>query len=269
MVLGVFLPLLVSFSPGHRSPACYPPASHCLALFASDNSAHSQCVEDGAAAIRVHRVAPGDAAVTAQLAALLVDAFYGRHRALNGPIAWVQRQVLEADVCNELGSRLRYYERAREQCLPHIGAVLAATTADGVLCGFLDIGRPKYSTAKGFRLPSHPSGGSTTVEESGEHEQELRAYVSNLAVGSESRRRGIGRLLMQECELEVRQWLPAQDYIWLEVSDSNSAAVSFYGSLGYERVGHTSGREIVKRQFSYTPELVQRGLLRKPLTHGG
>jgi len=210
----------------------------------------------------VHRVRPGDAVKTEQLATLLVDAFYGKHTLLNGPIAWAQRQILEADVRSELGSRLAYYELAREQQLPHVGAVLAATTAEGELCGFLDIGLPEF-TGQGFQLPSRPSGLQTVSERSVAEERELRAYVSNLAVGSESRRRGIGRLLMQECETEVQRWATPQEFIWLEVSDANAEAAAFYGSLGYERVGYTSGREIVKRQFSYTLERVQRGLLRK------
>lgn len=94
---------------------------------------------------------------------------------------------------------------------------------------------------------------------------EKRAYVSNLAVDIDMRRRGIGRLLMKASEEEVRAWVPSNRNIWLEVSLDNDSALRFYKSLGYEMVAGTSGREIVRRPFHYEMIQVQRGLMRKAL----
>jgi len=115
-------------------------------------------------ALTVQRVEPGDG-LEPELAKLLIQAFYERPTAFAGPIAWAQRQVITANVLADLSSRLNYYERAREQNLPHCGAVLAACLPGGEVCGFVDIGRPNYLLGKGtFALPPTPAGlGATQV----------------------------------------------------------------------------------------------------------
>ena len=218
--------------------------------------------------LTVARVARGHVDRMVQMASLLTDAFYGRRSLRGGPLAWAQRQVIEADVRNELVSRLEFYSLARELALPHQGAVLVAAEAAGPLdargapCGFVEVGLPAWSEGGGFQLPKHPRGAS------GAEPPELRAYVSNLAVDESARRRGVGRLLMHECEAEVRRWRPAQRRIWLEVTETNVEALAFYERLGYVRVGRSTGqREIVRRRFAYELTTVERIVFCKELEY--
>jgi ribosomal protein S18 acetylase RimI-like enzyme len=262
-----------------------------------------------------------------------MHAFYDRPSALAGPIVWAQRQVITANVQADLSARLRYYECARDQNLPHCGAVLAACRPDGAVAGFIDIGRAQYRRQEEvFCLPppptilghaaevcigSHEAGlcdgerrsgsdgsggsgmdgdcsngdGSSGCGEAGimgsgtvtgvadlcrghgseqscmttDSQFETRAYVSNLAVAVDSRRRGVGTLLMGCCEEEVRGWAAPEDEMWLEVTLDNEAALSFYTALGYELVSRSSGREIVRKPFHYELVKLQRGLMRKSI----
>ena len=55
--------------------------------------------------------------------------------------------------------------------------------------------------------------------------------------------------------------------MWLEVSETNDEALRFYDALGYERVGETVGKEVVRGRFGFESEIVRRGLMRKRLEY--
>ena len=60
-------------------------------------------------------------------------------------------------------------------------------------------------------------------------------YITNVAVSPSSRRKGIGRKLIEEL---IRHGEEKKLSFWtLEVRESNEAAISLYSSLGFEKVG--------------------------------
>lgn len=242
--------------------------------------------------VHIRRAEPGDDVQVKKLASLLMRSFYGEFAPSQGPVAWMQRGIIESDVVGDLSGRLKYYEEARERLLPHVGAIFVAE-AGGEVCGFADVGVSLYDAAKRqFRLPKRPEGvpppatfeGSSELREQGETwtdaaarpaadaPTQLRVYVSNLAVEESQRRRGAGRQLVAACEAEARTWAVEHvepevvSEVWLEVSRSNEAAVAFYARLGYELAEFTSGREVVKRRWSFEAVDVKRGLMRKVLS---
>ncbi len=64
------------------------------------------------------------------------------------------------------------------------------------------------------------------------------AEILTLAVGPKSRRRGFGRLLMEEAARRV--YRDRADAIFLEVDEANRAAVGLYEALGFRTVGQRS-----------------------------
>ena len=177
--------------------------------------------------------------------------------------------------------------------LRHLGAVyLAEDASTGDIVGFADVGVSLYNTrTRSFRLPKRPEGEPGYGTDAMSHLQ-CRPYLSNLAVDESFRRRGVGRLLVDACEAEARMWDSSAaastavtsagadamnsegvedgdarrfEQIWLEVSLNNDDALQFYRRLGYEFVGETRGKEIVRKRFGFESEEVKRGVLRKPL----
>ena len=65
------------------------------------------------------------------------------------------------------------------------------------------------------------------------------ADVHNLAVHSELRRQGIGRLLLQQVVIEARRQFSTQ--VMLEVRQSNIAAQKLYQSMGFVTSGIRKG----------------------------
>ena len=193
------------------------------------------------------------------VASLVMHAFYGPHKPLHGLVAWAQRRVIQANILDDLRERQAYYRSAKQNHSPHVGALLVASTQDGKVCGFLDIGMPAYCEEEntydlprlGASFPAAPL--------------KLRAYLSNLAVEPSARRSGVGTLLLNACETLVLDWDPCPEAIWLECSESNTVGLRFYESIGFERVGTAAGREIVRGPFSYDMTEVDRIVMRKPL----
>ena len=227
-------------------------AASCATLTAPTAVAPSPCL-----------IAPASVADTferKELASLLMSSFYGTPEAWRGPIAWAQRAIIEADVVNDLTQRLEFYAA-------NPGTVLTARDpASGALLGFADVGLSAYDVARSqYRLP-----GARADDEGGGGATVARPYLSNLAVDPESRKRGVGRMLVRACEEEVRGWgaldaEPEPTRVWLEVSEDNEAAVSFYERLGYTREGESLGREVRQRAFHFDVGNVRRLVLAKSL----
>jgi len=226
---------------------------------------------------------------TRQLTHLAISSFYGEGSPWDGPVAYMQRAIINQDVQDDLAKRLRYYEEARGRGLRHIGAIYVAADEDtGDILGFVDVGLALYHSRKRiFRLPQRPEGEPGYGTKAGAH-LTCRPYLSNLAVSTEQRRRGVGKLLVAACEREVTRWHvrehvnedhadghlgdrdesmnPAEEHcssLWLEVSRDNQPALLFYRRLGYEFVSETSGKEIVKKRWAFESEMVQRYVMRK------
>ena len=64
------------------------------------------------------------------------------------------------------------------------------------------------------------------------------AEILTLAVGPNDRRRGLGRMLVEEAAR--RAYTDRSESIFLEVDESNRSAVSLYEVLGFESVGQRS-----------------------------
>lgn len=60
-------------------------------------------------------------------------------------------------------------------------------------------------------------------------------YITNVAVGPEARRQGVGRALLHELAARVKAEKLA--FVTLEVRRSNAAAIALYESMDYEPVG--------------------------------
>ncbi|KAK3266608.1 hypothetical protein CYMTET_24782 [Cymbomonas tetramitiformis] len=60
-------------------------------------------------------------------------------------------------------------------------------------------------------------------------------YMANLAVQSDMRRQGLGRLLIDAAEQVATSW--GYSELVLKVEDDNAAALELYESMGYEEVG--------------------------------
>ena len=219
------------------------------------------CAADRSDGLTVRRLLPNNVGECRKLASLLVTAFYGEHAPLSGPLAWAQRGIIETDVETDLAARLRFYEAARSGEMPNLGAIFVAEEDDEML-GFVDVGLPTYNPSKRrFVLPK----GDAQVDTG--DDTELRPYVSNLAVEPAARNRGVGRLLMEECERELRRWELPYDELWLEVSLQNDA-VEFYRKMGYEQTAETAGNEVVRKAFHFELTKVKRAMMRKMVSAG-
>lgn len=70
-------------------------------------------------------------------------------------------------------------------------------------------------------------------------------YICNIAVKEKFRRNGIGNLLLEELENEVKR--QGGDFITLEVRQSNFSAIALYEKRGYVREG-------IRRSFYSHPD---------------
>ena len=93
-----------------------------------------------------------------------------------------------------------------------------------------------------------------------------RPYVASLAVASEARRRGVGRVLMGAAEEQVRQWGYRESA--LEVAVSNTDATSFYRRLGYRVTVPRSGTTsvCVRGRYWWSKRTVEKLVMRRALS---
>lgn len=77
--------------------------------------------------------------------------------------------------------------------------------------------------------------GEQVVGYAGMHEVLDEAYITNIAVREEYRRRGIARGLIERLFSECRDKMI--DYITLEVRESNVGAQTLYEKMGFEKCG--------------------------------
>jgi len=213
-----------------------------------------------------------------ELTRFMMDETYGTCRPLSA--AWAQRGVLDATADSDFFSRLEYYGNARAAGASR-GAIFIAERDDGAICGFADVGASLWLPGdQCFRLPQTAELqriAATGIGANGQRTPgvELRPYLSNLVVDTSLRRCGVGRRLMEACEEEATSWMDTccisgakacQD-IWLEVTTTNTAALKFYGALGYQTDGRTAGNEVIRdvNGGGFRMADVQRFMMKKPL----
>ena len=72
---------------------------------------------------------------------------------------------------------------------------------------------------------------------------------------------------MAACEEAASSWACAGAGMWLEVTTTNAAALSFYESLGYVRAGSSAGSEVLRDgDGGFRMAEVERCILRKDLS---
>jgi len=83
-----------------------------------------------------------------------------------------------------------------------------------------------------------------------------RPYLSDLAVHTEFRRRGVAKALIRRCEQQAMDW--GEDYLNLRVDKENDGGLKMYEDLEYEKQDHAyfgHGRDttiLLKRFFNLT-----------------
>lgn len=95
----------------------------------------------------------------------------------------------------------------------------------------------------------------------------LRPLLSNLAVSSEFRRKGIAKRLCREAEAAARSWGCSE--VWLKVDKENSKAMRLYRSLGYRPVAEDREAEVPQAgggrvRYRRTTNVAMRKDLRLP-----
>jgi ribosomal protein S18 acetylase RimI-like enzyme len=144
----------------------------------------------------------------AAVADIIMDAFYTEKS------TW--RRLYQLAELNRLQQNFPYTNTDLHQML----VAVVVGDSDERIAGFVDIDARPCQTK--IKLP--------------------RPYLSDLAVNSEFRRRGIARALVEECERFVQQLLPAPPVrggeLWIRVEETNDAAVAMYTKkLDYEITG--------------------------------
>lgn len=200
------------------------------------------------------------------LAIICCRSFYGEHKPMDSVniFASLQRALLFEEIVGDLSRRLvRYQSMSRTSDLG-CGRVLTAVDDEGTLVGFLDLSLTLYDTVGNEFLVSEGPG--LTLPRPG---MERRAYIANVAVSTEARRKGVAEKLMRQAEALALKWVDC-DELWLEVSESNLAAVSLYKKLGYEvKLLDPESKEVVRGPLGYSMEISPRLRFAKKLQRAG
>lgn len=168
-----------------------------------------------------------------ELATLCTDSFFGTHELADGPIIFVQRLLILMRVRKQLARRVGFEEEEDRECR----LVVAEDVRSGRLIGCLDLAVHVYDRdQQRFYLqvdtmPPTPGGPLGPFERS---KYAWRPYLASVAVAKAERRRGVARRLVAEAELVAKQW--GYNELFLEVAQSNEAALGFYSRAGYRKV---------------------------------
>ena len=77
---------------------------------------------------------------------------------------------------------------------------------------------------------------SRPLDKSKEKDGPPRPYLSDLAVHTGWRRKGVARALIQKCEEKAKTWKKCE--LYLRVEEKNQPALQMYHSLGYDAIPH-------------------------------
>lgn len=163
----------------------------------------------------------------ANIAQLLSNTFYQYRgwRSLFTPL-------LRMGLCYDLATRLQMPNPTKYQCLlaeaPH-----PTQAGMKLLVGTVEIG------LRSLTLPSLLAP--------------QKAYISNLAVKLDYRQRGIGQLLIRQCEGVAKTW--NQPEVCLHVRTDNAIAQSLYQKLGYEPNPQRSALSLDMQRYLLTKKL--------------
>ena len=125
-------------------------------------------------------------------------------------------------------------ESSSISCIDMDSGSTSTTTTTEQIIGFVDVDK---------RIGTHIS-------------EAPRPYLSDLAVHTEFRRKGIAKALIKRCEEQAMDW--GEDYLNLRVDQLNDGALKMYEDLEYEKQDHAyfgHGRDttiLLKRVFNLT-----------------
>ena len=203
-----------------------------------------------------------------ELATLCTDSFFGTHELADGPIIFMQRLMILMRVRKQLARRVGFEEEDRECRL-----FVAEDERSGRLIGCLDLAVHVYDRDQQRfyltvdTLPPTPGGPLGPFERS---KYAWRPYLASVAVAKEERRRGVARRLVVEAELVAKQW--GYNELFLEVAQSNEAALGFYRRTGYRKVkawkrgtAGAGAQVVTNTGFSWEISRADKYVMQKPL----
>lgn len=155
-----------------------------------------------------------------RLAEVLTDSFHPRQ----GTNRWTY-PLLKFGIYEDIKARLRAHA-SRYACLVAVVPVVTHNGEDSEIAGTVEL--TLRSTSWYFGAPQYP-------------------YISNLAVSTEYRRRGIAKQLLYQCEATAAKW--GFRKLYLHVLDNNQQARNLYQSSGYviQRIETTYGAWLFRR----------------------
>ena len=203
-----------------------------------------------------------------ELAVLCTDSFFGTHVLSDGPVIFMQRLQILLKVRAQLARRVGFEGDDRECRL-----VVAEDARSGRICGCLDLAVHLYDRDQERfyltidQMPETPGGPLGPFER---NRWAWKPYLASVAVRSADRRRGVARRLVSEAELVAKQW--GYNELFLEVAQSNDAALGFYRRTGYRKVkafkegtAGAGAQVVVTRGFWWEVNQADKFVMKKPL----
>ena len=197
------------------------------------------------------------------LSTLCCESFYGVQAPLDmlNPFAQMQRGLVFQEIEHDLGMRMDRYIHAGTSPDRCCGVLLAAVDGEGNLVGFVDLSLALYNNEAQEFLVAKGPGLSIPGPDF-----ERRPYIANLAVDPKFRRRGVGHKIMTEAHKWAAVIKGSASEIWLEVNESNRAAVELYKCMGYKVISvKKDAKEVVRSGVTYAFQSATRLCLSMPL----